>query len=194
MKYRMWTTAEPASQGQDSGAGADKKGASASAIRPEPVATAMVSSRLSSLALTSAFQTACSSAAPSTASVTGSEISMLALADHLLDEGRHALHSGASFLDRFLGTVEIHGREVGQQRRQQHVGGISRQAAACYAHLNDVERGHEHVEDRGHRRFLLLHLTLHPARAQSLQPSWNFARRDFAVPAAGTVRAELAPV
>ena len=71
----MCTSAEPASHGHEAGAGAGRNGATASAIRPEPAAIATVSSPLSSLALTSAFQVACSSAAPSTASVTGSEIS-----------------------------------------------------------------------------------------------------------------------
>src|SRR2546426_6992419 len=71
----MCTAAEPASQGHDSGAGAGSHGATASAMRPAPADTATVSRRLSALALTSAFHPACSSAAPSTASVTGSEIS-----------------------------------------------------------------------------------------------------------------------
>ena len=67
----MWTSAEPASQGQEALAGTGRKGATASAISPEPAATATVSSPLSSLALTSAFHVACSSAAPSTARVIG---------------------------------------------------------------------------------------------------------------------------
>src|SRR5262245_47386967 len=146
----MWTSAEPASQGQEAGAGAGRKGAAARAMRPEPAATATVSSPLSSLALTSAFQVACSSAPASTASVTGSEISMDApLADHLLDERRHALDRGAALLDRFLRAVEVHGAESGQQRREQHVGGVAGEAAARHAHLDDVERGGEHLEDGG---------------------------------------------
>src|SRR3954463_14273192 len=144
----MCTSAEPASHGHDAAAGAGRKGATPSAIKPEPAATATVSRLLSSLALTSAFHVACSSAAASTASVTGSEISMRSpLADHLLDERRHALDCGAALLDGFFRAMEVHGTKSRQQRREQDVGRVARQAAARDAHLDDVERGGEHFQD-----------------------------------------------
>src|SRR3954454_4991424 len=127
----MWTSAEPASHGHDAAAGAGRKGATIGAIKPDPAATATVSRLLSSLALTSAFHVACSSAAASTASVTGSEISMRSpLGDDLLDERRHALDRGPPLLDGFAGAVVLHGAEDGKQRREQHVGRVARQAAA----------------------------------------------------------------
>src|SRR3954464_12767200 len=101
----MWTSAEPASQGHEAGAGAGRNGATTRAMTPEPAATATVSRLLSSLDLTSAFQVACSSAAASTANVTLSEISMRSpLAHHLVDERAHALDRSSALLDRFLGA------------------------------------------------------------------------------------------
>src|SRR5436305_1856153 len=90
-------------------------------------------------------------------------------------------------------TAPISATIIGPPPREQHVGGIARQAAARHAHLDDVERGHEDVEDRGNRRAFPLRRALRPARTQPPQPSRNFARRDFPVPAALAVRAELAP-
>ena len=76
MKYRMCTAAEAATQGHEARAGGGRKSAAASATSPEPMATLIVSSSLSAPAFTSTFQLACSSAAPSTASVTGRLISI----------------------------------------------------------------------------------------------------------------------
>src|SRR3954468_22614733 len=97
----MCTAAEPASHGHDSRAGAGSQKTQARPTRPAPTEIATVSSCLSDELLRSAFQEACSSAAPSTASVTGSVSSMAALADHLLDEGRHALDGGTPLGNRF---------------------------------------------------------------------------------------------
>src|SRR3954468_4404947 len=125
----MWTSAEPASHGHDAAAGAGRKGAPPAAIKPEPAATATVSRLLSSLALTSAFHVACSSAAASTASVTGSEISMRSpLADHLLDERPHALDRGAPLFDRFFRAMEVHGAKAGQERRKENIRGVAGKA------------------------------------------------------------------
>jgi hypothetical protein len=71
----MCTRAEAATHGHEAGAGAGRKKAATSATRPEPTAMFTVSSSLSSPALTSTFQLACRSAAPSTAAVTPAEIS-----------------------------------------------------------------------------------------------------------------------
>src|SRR3954471_3793895 len=177
----MCTSAEPASQGQDAAAGAGRKGATPSAIRPDPAATATVSRPLSSLALTSAFHVACSSAAASTASVTGSEISMRSpLADHLLDERPHALDRGASLLDRFFGAMEVHGAKSRQQRRKEDIGWVAGKAAARDAHLDDIQRGGEHLEDRRHPHLLfdVLRGARHPAAAELAEPAGNLARSD----------------
>src|SRR2546427_304631 len=50
----MWTTADPASHGQDAGAGAGRKGATTNATRPEPTAMLIVSSSWSAPDLSSA--------------------------------------------------------------------------------------------------------------------------------------------
>src|SRR5205814_10175838 len=98
----MCTHAEAASHGQDSGAGKGSHSATARPTMPAPTEMATVSSCLSEELLRRAFQHACSAAAPSTASVTGSVSSCIKLADHLLDEGPHALDCRATFGDRFL--------------------------------------------------------------------------------------------
>src|SRR6185503_19402920 len=107
----MCTSAEAASHGHDSRTGAGSQTAMANAISAEPTESATVSSCLSAEPLRSAFQPACRTAAPSTASVTGS-VSSIRLADHLLDERRHALHRRAAFGDGFLRAVVLHGAEV----------------------------------------------------------------------------------
>src|SRR5215213_8750702 len=177
----MCTNAEPASHGHDAAAGGGRKGATASAMRPEPAATATVSRLLSSLAFTSAFHVACSSAAASTAIVTGSEISMRSpLADHLVDERPHALDGGAALLDGFFGAVEVHRAKARQQRREQDIGRVARKAAARDAHLDYVERGGEHLEDRRHANLLLdvLGGARDPAAAELAEPAGHLARRD----------------
>src|SRR5437762_382112 len=95
MKYRICTTAEAASHGQASGAGNGSHTATAMPTIPAPTEMATVSSCLSEELFSSAFQEACRSAAPSTASVTGSESSVTqtppkkpALADDLVEERR----------------------------------------------------------------------------------------------------------
>src|SRR5262245_46125931 len=138
----MCTAAEPASHGQDAGAGCGSQNTIARLTSAAPTEIATVSSCLSFELLSSAFHPACSAAAPSTASVIGSEMSCT-LEDHLLDERRHALDRGAAFLDRLLRAVEVHGAEPGQQRREQHIRRVAGQAAARHAHLDDVERGGE---------------------------------------------------
>src|SRR6185503_21080455 len=100
----MCTTADAASQGHDSCAGAGSTSAIGSASSAEATTSATVSSCLSAEPFSSAFQPACRSAAPSTASVTGS-VSSMRLADHLLDERRHALDRGAPLGDRLLRAV-----------------------------------------------------------------------------------------
>src|SRR2546423_13659377 len=112
----MCTTAEPATQGHEARAGGGRKSARANATRPEPSAMLIVSSSLSAPDLTSTFHEACSSAAPSTASVTPRLIS-IGLADDLLDQRHHALDRGASLGDRLLRAVILHGAEVRKQRR-----------------------------------------------------------------------------
>src|ERR1700674_5402156 len=107
----MCTSAEPATQGHDTCAGAGRKIATTSAISPEPSAMLIVSSSLSAPDLTSTFHDACSSAAPSTASVTGRLIS-IALEKDLLDERHHPLDGDAAFGDRFLRAVVLHRAEV----------------------------------------------------------------------------------
>src|SRR5688572_6916530 len=134
----MCTAAEPAIHPHDSRAGTPTQGATTSAQSAAPSAMPVTSRSLSTLDLTSAFHTACRSAAPSTASVTGAEISMPPLENHLVDERRHALHRGPAFGDRFLRAVVVHGGEVRQQRRDQHVGGLAGEAAARDALLDDV--------------------------------------------------------
>src|SRR5581483_12428013 len=115
----MCTSADAASQGQDCAAGKGSHAPTAAPTRPAPTEMATVSSSLSVELLRRAFQQACSSAAPSTASVTGSDISTLA--EHLLEKRRHALDRGAAFHDGFLGAVVVLGGKVGQERREQHV-------------------------------------------------------------------------
>src|SRR2546425_8966841 len=146
MKYRICTTAEPATQGHEAGAGAGRKGATTNATRPEPTAMLIVSSSWSAPDLTSTFHEACSSAAPRTASVTPRLIS-IGLADDLLDQRHHALDRDAPLGDRLFRAVILHGAEVRQQRRDQHVGRLAREPAARQALLDDVERGVEHLED-----------------------------------------------
>src|SRR6266480_2941143 len=143
----MCTTAEPATQGHDAGAGAGRKSAPTSATRPEPTAMLIVSSSLSAPDLTSTFHEACSSAAPRTASVTPRLIS-IGLADDLLDQRHHALDRDAPLGDGLLGAVVFHRAEVRQQRRDQHVRRLAGEPAARDALLDDVERGVEHLEDR----------------------------------------------
>src|SRR6266850_8568975 len=124
----MCTSAEPTSHGQETCAGAGKNTATTSATSPEPSAMLMVSSSLSAPDLTSTFHDACSSAAPSTASVTGRLISTLE--NDLLDERHHALDGDAAFGDRLLGAVVLHRAEVRQQRRDQDVRRLAGEAAA----------------------------------------------------------------
>src|SRR3954462_5153825 len=121
MKYRTCTAAEAASHGHDSRAGASSHGIMSKAIRPAAAERPTVSSCLSLLAFTSAFQPACSSAAPSTASVTGVEMSKLA--EYLLEQRPHALDGRTALDDRFLRAMEIHRGEIRQQGREEHVGG-----------------------------------------------------------------------
>src|SRR5258708_15356133 len=91
----MCTSAEPATHGHEARAGAGRKGAAMSATSPEPTAMLIVSSSLSAPDFTSTFHEACSSAAPSTASVTGRLMS-IELENDLLDERHHPLDRGVA--------------------------------------------------------------------------------------------------
>src|SRR5512134_3757763 len=117
----MCTIAEAAIHGQDAGAGAGTKGSAASATAPLPAATATVSSCLSAPDLSSAFHAACSSAAPSTASATGSGISIAAVyklaGKQVLEHRARALGGRAPLGDRLARAVEIHHGEVGEDGR-----------------------------------------------------------------------------
>src|SRR5260221_1054956 len=193
----MCTSAEPETQGHDACAGAGRKIATTSAISPEPSAMLIVSSSLSAPDLTSTFHDACSSAAPSTASVTGRLISTLE--QDLLDERHHALDRDAAFGDRFFRAVVLHRAEVRQQRRDQDVRRLAGEAAAGHPLLDDVERGVENFEDRGNHRIVAgsAHRA-EPARAQALEPALllalhHFAALDPVLPAALAGMPELAP-
>src|SRR4030095_12020901 len=118
----MWTALEAASQGHAAAAGAATNGSARREMSPEPPATAQVSSSLSWELLTSVFHAACSNAPPSTASVTGSVSSISASADHLLEQRPHAFDRGPALFDRLRGAVVVHRGEIGQERRDQHVG------------------------------------------------------------------------
>src|SRR3954468_4904478 len=137
----MCTAAEAASPGQEACAGKSSHGATARPTSAAPTEIATVSSCLSLELLRSAFQPACSAAAPRTASVIGSEMSCTSLENDLLDERPHALHRDPPLLDRLFRAVEVHGAESGEQRREQHVRRVAGQAAARNAHLHNVERG-----------------------------------------------------
>src|SRR5258708_19110784 len=186
----MCTSAEPATHGHEARAGAGRKSAAASATSPEPRAMLIVSSSLSAPELTSTSHDACSSAAPSTASVTGRLIS--ALEQDLLDERHHALDRDAAFGDRFLRAVVLHGAEVRQQRRDQDVRRLAGEPAAGHPLLDDVERGGENFEDRGNHRIVAWSAhRAEPARAQALEPALLLALHHFAALAA-VLRAALA--
>src|SRR3954468_2764791 len=175
----MCTAAEPASHGHDAGAGAARTGRKTKASTPEPAATAYVSSSLSAEALTSVFHVACRSAAPSTAAAIGSVSSTRASADDLVEQRAHALDRSATLFDRLLRTVVVHGGEVGQERRDEHVGRVARKAAPRDAHLHHVERGAEHLEDRrDHGAVFDPGFFIDPARPQPGEPSGHLARRD----------------
>src|SRR3954471_10615951 len=105
----MWTAADAPSHGHEACAGKSSHGATATPTSAAPTEIATVSSCLSLELLRSAFQPACSAAAPRTANVTGSERSCTSLENDLLDERRHALHRDPALLDRFFRAVEVHG-------------------------------------------------------------------------------------
>src|SRR4051812_13061972 len=136
----MCTAVEPASHGQEARSGAGSQSAPRRPMIPAPTEIATVSSSLSVDALRSAFQVACSNAATSTAEVTASDISTLrdfqALAEDLLDERRHALDRGVALRDRFPAAVILHGAEVRQERRDEHVGRVASEAAPRHALLD----------------------------------------------------------
>src|SRR6266581_9626191 len=186
----MCTSVEPASQGQDSRAGTGSQTATARPTIPAPTEIATVSSCLSDELLSSAFQPAWSSAAPSTAAVTGSEISITRLADQLLEERADASDGRAPFLDRLFPPVVLHGAEIGQQRCDQHVGRVAGETAARHALLDDVERGIKDLEDRRHSNLVGLGPPLEPARTQPPEPAWLLLGRALAAVAVG---AELSP-
>src|SRR3954468_1866966 len=176
----MWTAADAPSHGHEACAGKSSHGATATPTSAAPTEMATVSSCLSLEVLRSAFHPACSTAAPRTANVTGTERSCTALENHLVDERPHALDRGAAFCDRLGGAVEFHRAEIRQERRDHDVGRVAGEAAARHLHLDDVERGGKHLEDGGHRD-LLLDLALHPLEpsgAHAADPARHFARRD----------------
>src|SRR5512134_920794 len=146
----MCTIAEAAIQGQEAGAGPGTKGSAASATAPLPAATPTVSSCLSAPDLSIAFQAACSSAAPSTASATGSGMSMASGAQEVLEHGVHALGHRVALVDDLGRAVPVHHADAGQDGGEQRVGRIAGLAAAADAHLHDVDAGDEDGEDRRH--------------------------------------------
>src|SRR3954468_3019229 len=169
----MWTAADAPSHGHEACAGKSSHGATATPTSAAPTEMATVSSCLSLEVLRSAFHPACSTAAPRTANVTGTERSCTALENHLVDERPHALDGGAALRDRLGGAVEFHRAEIRQQRRDHHVRRIAGEAAARHLHLDDVERGGEHLENRRDLE-LVLHLllrALEPRAAQAPDPA-----------------------
>src|SRR5258705_3475822 len=110
----MCTAADAASHGKELCAGKGSHTAMASPTRPAPTEIATVSSSLSAELFSRAFHPACSSAAPRTASVTGSESSCIyaviaaRLAKDLIDERPHPLHRRAPFGVRLGGAMELH--------------------------------------------------------------------------------------
>src|SRR5512139_4187604 len=109
----MCTIAEAAIHGQDAGAGAGTKGKAASATKPLPAATPTVSSCLSAPDLSIAFQDACNSAAPSTASATGSGMSIVSGPQQVLEHGPHALGHGITLFDDLGCAVPVHHADAG---------------------------------------------------------------------------------